>query len=147
MRFRKFRGYEHEGWARKRLERRQWRASHSRIEPMKEFDRLVRDHKDGILACTRSRISNGALEGMNNKIKSLCRRSRGFRTDRCFLTAVYLNCGGLPIDEALNFALRSVQQLETSQNNFHFEEPFRVAVKGKTNEITVYQLRLSDRLV
>lgn len=37
--------------------------------------------------------------------KALSPRRYGFRTDKCFLTAVYLNCGGLPIDEALDFAL------------------------------------------
>src|SRR3989442_15673955 len=40
----------------------------SRLEPMKAFARMVKTHLPGILAWTRLRISNGALEGMNNKV-------------------------------------------------------------------------------
>ena len=51
----------------------------SRLEPMKAFARMVKAHLPGILAWTRLRISNGALEGMNNKVKVIAHRAYGFR--------------------------------------------------------------------
>lgn len=39
---------------------------------------MLRAHLDGLLAWTRLRVSNGALEGMNNKIKLVSHRSLGF---------------------------------------------------------------------
>jgi hypothetical protein len=44
--------------------------------------RTLRDHLDGILAWTRIRVTNGALEGMNNKIKVISHRAFGYRTLR-----------------------------------------------------------------
>ena len=41
----------------------------SRLEPFKRLVPMLRDHLAGVLAWTRLRLSNGALEGMNNKIK------------------------------------------------------------------------------
>jgi len=40
---------------------------------------MVKAHLPGILAWTRLRISNGALEGMNNKVKVIAHRAYGFR--------------------------------------------------------------------
>ena len=50
----------------------QWMQSamRSRLEPFKRFVRMLRSHLDGIVPWTRLRLSNGAVEGMNNKIKS-----------------------------------------------------------------------------
>jgi len=41
----------------------------SRLEPFQKFVRMLRSHLDGILPWTELRLSNGAVEGMNNKIK------------------------------------------------------------------------------
>ena len=38
--------------------------------------RLLRGRLDGVLSWTRHRVSNGAVEGMNNKIKSIKDRVR-----------------------------------------------------------------------
>ena len=54
-------------------------AMRSRLEPFKKFVRMLRGHLDGILSWTKSRVSNGAVEGMNNKIKSISHRSLGCR--------------------------------------------------------------------
>ena len=59
----------------------------SLLEPFKKFVRLLRSHLDGILAWTKHRVSNGAVEGMNNKIKSISNRSFGFRSAECFGSA------------------------------------------------------------
>ena len=57
-------------------------AMRSKLEPFKNFAQMLRTHLDGILPWTTIRLSNGAVEGMNNKIKSISHRSFGFRTAR-----------------------------------------------------------------
>ena len=95
--FQKFWDYRHEGWARRHIKHWLWWASHSRLEPFKAFARLVRTHLDGILAWTRLRITNGALEGMNNKVKLVSHRCYGFRNDDRYIEAIYHNCANLPL--------------------------------------------------
>jgi hypothetical protein len=50
---------------------------------------MLRTHLDGVLAWTKARVSNGAVEGMNNKIKSISHRSFGFRSAKYFIVAIY----------------------------------------------------------
>ena len=57
---------------------------------------MVREHLDGILAWTKARISNGALEGMNNKVKLVSHRAFGFRNAENYEVGVYHVCGNLP---------------------------------------------------
>ena len=56
--------------AKEHLEKWMRSAMSSRLEPFKKFVRMLRSHLDGILSWTNHRVSNGAVEGMNNKIKS-----------------------------------------------------------------------------
>jgi transposase len=72
-------------------------AMRSRLEPFKRFVRMLRSHLDGILPWTRLRLSNGAVEGMNNKIKSISHRSFGFRSAKHFIAAIYHCCARLPL--------------------------------------------------
>ena len=51
----------------------------------------------GFLSWTKHRVSNGAVEGMNNKIKSISHRSFGFRTAQNFIAAIYHCCAKLPL--------------------------------------------------
>ena len=72
-------------------------AMRSRLEPFKKFVGMLRSHLDGVLAWTETRLSNGAVEGMNNKIKSISHRSFGFRTAENFIAAIYHCCARLPL--------------------------------------------------
>jgi transposase len=72
-------------------------AMRSKLQPFNKFVRLLRSHLDGVLAWTRSRVSNGAVEGMNNKIKSISHRSFRFRTPKTFIAAIYHCCARLPL--------------------------------------------------
>ena len=67
--------YKTETWAKKFL--RGWlrRAMSSRIEPVKRAAKMIRSHFDGVIAWVTWRLSNGRLEGMNNKIQLLSHRS------------------------------------------------------------------------
>jgi transposase len=72
-------------------------AMRSKLEPFKKFAQMLRTHLDGILPWTTIRLSNGAVEGMNNKIKSISHRSFGFRTAQNFIAAIYHCCARLPL--------------------------------------------------
>src|SRR5206468_1156950 len=65
---------------------REWcaRVMRSRIEPMKNIARSLRDHETLILNWFRARgaISAGVVEGFNNKAKLTMRKSYGFRSNR-----------------------------------------------------------------
>lgn len=74
------------------------RALRSRIEPMKKVARMLRKHHDLLLNWFRAKgeISSGVVEGLNNKIRVVTRRSYGFRTFQAMETAMYHTLGRLP---------------------------------------------------
>ena len=72
-------------------------AMRSKLEAFKQFAQMLRSHLDGILPWTTTRVSNGAVEGMNNKIKSISHRSFGFRTAANFIAVIYHCCARLPL--------------------------------------------------
>ena len=75
-----------------------WRALRSRIEPMKKVARTLRAHEDLLMNWFKAKgeISSGAVEGLNNKIRVVTRRSYGFRTYDAMETALYHTLGRLP---------------------------------------------------
>lgn len=97
--FQPFWDYRQPARAEQHLERWMHSALRSRLAPFKELVRMLRAHLDGLLAWTRRRVSNGALEGMNNKIKLVSHRSFGFRTVENFTAAIYHGCAQLPLPE------------------------------------------------
>ena len=97
--FQLFWDYRQPARARAHLEKWMNSAMRSRLEPLKRFVRMLRSHLAGILAWTNIRLSNGALEGMNNKIKSISHRSFGFRSAENFIAAIYHCCARLPLPE------------------------------------------------
>jgi transposase len=96
--FQRFWDYKSPGWSKPYLMWWLWWASHSRLDPFKRFARMIREHLDGILMWTHLRVSNGALEGMNNKVKEVSHRAFGFRTTEGYVTAIWHGCGGLPLE-------------------------------------------------
>ena len=97
--FQLFWGYRQPARAQQHLQRWMHSAMRSRLQPFKKLVRMLRAHLDGILAWTRLRVSNGAVEGMNNKIKLVSHRSFGFRTVENFTAAIYHCCAHLPLPE------------------------------------------------
>ena len=95
--FQLFWDYRQPGRAKSHLEKWMRSAMGSRLEPFKTFVRMLRGHLDGILPWTKLRLSNGAVEGMNNKIKSISHRSFGFRSAKNFIAAIYHCCARLPL--------------------------------------------------
>ncbi len=78
------------------------RAMRSRLEPMKKVARMLRKHETLLLNWFKAKgeVSSGAVEGLNNKIRVVTRRSYGFRTYKAMELALYHNLGKLPEPEA-----------------------------------------------
>ena len=76
-------------------------ASRSRLRPFVKAARTIRKHLDGILAYVRTRLTNGLLEGINNRIRMIARRAYGFHSHQALSAMVFLNCGGIQLDPPL----------------------------------------------
>ena len=51
-------------------------ATHSRLKPLRDFAWMVRRHEERILNYFKVPISNGIVEGLNNKAKVISHRGR-----------------------------------------------------------------------
>ncbi len=89
-------------WASAFLEVWCCRAMRSRIEPMKKVARMLRSHQELLLNWFRAKgeISAGSVEGLNNKIRVVTRRSYGFRTYDAMEIALFHTLGRLPEPES-----------------------------------------------
>ena len=89
-------------WAQAFLDAWCFRALRSRLEPMKKVARMLRAHEPLILNWFRAKgeISAGTVEGLNNKIRVVTRRSYGFRTFGAMEIALYHTLGKLPEPES-----------------------------------------------
>ena len=99
--FQRFWEYWSPGWAGKFLDAWCTRAMRSKIEPMKKVARMLRDKRELILNWFHAEgaISAGTVEGFNNKVKLVTRKSYGFRTQKAYEIALYHNLGALPEKE------------------------------------------------
>jgi transposase len=96
--FQRFWAYTSVTWAGKFLDHWCTRAMRSKLEPIKKVARMLRSKKDLILNWFRAegKLSAGAVEGFNNKLKLITRKAYGFRTQEAYETALYHNLGALP---------------------------------------------------
>ena len=89
----------------KRAERalKEWLAwaSRSRLRPFVRAARTVRKHFQGILAYVSYRLTNGLVEGINNKVRMVARRAFGFHGAGALIGMIYLCCGGILLDPPL----------------------------------------------
>ena len=71
---------------------RRWitEAKQSGLESVIKFTEMLEDHWLGVVCWHHSRVSNGLLEGLNSLIQAAKRRARGYRTNRNFITMIYL---------------------------------------------------------
>jgi len=96
--FQRFWEYERPSWAGKFLD--QWceRAMRSNIKPMKEMVGTLRRHRTLLLNWFRARgaISNGSVEGLNNKAKLALKKAYGFKSYKTVEIALFHQLGKLP---------------------------------------------------
>lgn len=85
--------YRREAWARRFFDN--WRAAlkWQRLKPYEKFAEMIERHWDGIAAYCKpeNKVSLGFVEGLNNKIRVLQRRSYGLR-DEEYLRLKILTC-------------------------------------------------------
>ena len=73
------------------------RASRSRLPAFVKAAKTVRKFRDGIIAAIRLGINNGRAEGLNNVVRLIFRRARGFHSPEAALALVMLSCGPITI--------------------------------------------------
>ena len=67
----------------------------SGITAFLKFVKTLRSHWNGVINYTKSRLTNGILEGINSKIQLIKRRARGYRNITNFINMIYFTCGKL----------------------------------------------------
>lgn len=67
-------------------------AGRSQLAPFKRVAATLRKYRDGVLAAIRLGVSNGRLEGINNKIGMLKHRAYGFHSAAALIAMIYLCC-------------------------------------------------------
>ena len=70
-------------------------AFRSRLEPVREFARTVKNNWAGIINYFDTNLTNGVLEGMNSIVQLARNRARGYRNVDTFITMIYLLGGKL----------------------------------------------------
>ena len=86
--------YKSVAWAKKSLDRWIEMAEESEIRGIKSFIKMLRKHEAGILSHCQHPISNGKIEGTNNKIKTLKRKAYGFHDVEYFKLKILQTCQG-----------------------------------------------------
>ncbi|MGN2393471.1 transposase, partial [Pelomicrobium sp. G1] len=67
----------------------------SKVEPMKEVARLIRNHFDGIVAWIQTRQTNGFLQALNGLFQAAKRKARGYTRFATMRTVLSLTAGKL----------------------------------------------------
>jgi transposase len=67
-------------------------ASRSKLKPFVKLARTVRAHRDGILSAIDLGLSNGRMEGLNNKVGVLKHRAYGFHSAAALIAMIFLCC-------------------------------------------------------
>ena len=85
-------------WAGKFLDAWCSRVAHSRLDPLKKTATTLKQYKQLLLNYFKAQkeFSNSIVEGLNNKLKSVIKKSYGFRTDLARKVALYHALAKLP---------------------------------------------------
>jgi transposase len=73
-------------------------ARRSRLPPFKKFAATILRHLDGILAFIATGLTNGPIEGLNGKIRTITRRAYGFHSASSLISFIFLCCAGLVLN-------------------------------------------------
>jgi transposase len=72
-------------------------AIRSRLGPVKKVARMCKAHLANILTFFVHRLTNGPIEGLNNKIQGLIKKAFGYRNKERFKTDIFFHLGGLDL--------------------------------------------------
>ena len=67
----------------------------SKVEPMKDVAKLIRNHLEGIVAWAQTRQTNGFLEALNGLFQAAKRKARGYGRFSTIRTVIFLIAGKL----------------------------------------------------
>ena len=99
--FERFWEYKSAYWAGRFLDDWCVRAMRSKIEPVKKFVKMLRKHRGLLMNWFKSKkLSSGAVEGFNNKVKLTLRKGYGFRTFDALQITLFQALGKLPEQKA-----------------------------------------------
>lgn len=87
--------YSSRTWAAKGWKRLLGWMARSRLKPMQQTGKTLRNHLWGILNAVILGVDNSHAESMNSRIKTVKVRARGFRNKQRFRNAIYFHLGGL----------------------------------------------------
>ncbi len=76
-------------------------ASRSKLKPFVKTARTIRQHLEGILAYVEFRLTNGVVEGINNRLRMIARRAFGFHRPEPLIAMLFLCCSGISLDPPL----------------------------------------------
>jgi transposase len=65
----------------------------SKVEPMKDVAKLLRNHMEGIIAWAQTRQTNGFLEALNGLFQAAKRKARGYGRFSTIRTVIFLIAG------------------------------------------------------
>ena len=67
----------------------------SKVDPMKEVAKMIRNHFDGIVAWTQTRQTNGFIEALNGLFQAAKRKAHGYTNFNTMRTVIFLIAGKL----------------------------------------------------
>ena len=83
-------------------------ALKSRLEPIRNFVKTLKNNYHRIIPFVESRITNAIAEGLNRIIKIIKNRASGFRTLEAFMDMIFLSVGDLNIPEQIPAGFRTL---------------------------------------
>jgi len=84
-------------------------ACRSKLTAFVRVARTIRKHRDGVLAYIRERLTNGLVEGINNKVRVIARRAYGFHSAGALIAMIFLCAAGITLDPPLPHRLPQPQ--------------------------------------
>ena len=92
---RDFWSYEYRKSAENYLKRWYYWATHSRLDPVIECAKMIKNHWNGVTNYIKTKIDNGILEGTNSLIQAAKDSARGFSQQKISLLLFILGQGNL----------------------------------------------------
>src|SRR5438552_770658 len=89
--------YKYEGPARKHFAWWYRWATHSRLKPMIDKAKMLKDRLNNVLTYLKHPITNATSESINSKIQWVKYTARGYRNFNNFIDAIYFHGGGLDL--------------------------------------------------
>ncbi len=80
-------------------------ACRSKLPSFVKLSRTIRRHFEGIAAYIDTKMTNGIVEGFNNKLRVIARRAYGFHSAESLTAMLFLCCGGIELDPPLTLPI------------------------------------------